>query len=358
MQKVISGIQQVGIGIPNVHEAWDWYRKHFGMDIAAFDDEGTAELMLPYTAGKPHARHAILALNLKGGGGFEVWQYKSRTPEPAKFDILVGDLGIYAIKMKTENISESYHYFNTQNIEVSKRIYEDPNGSKHFFVKDPYGNVFQMVENSEWFTKNNYRTGGAHGVIIGVSDMDKAIQFYKNILSYDKVLYDTQGKFDEFSGLEGGNHTFRRVLLGHSKPREGAFSRLFGKSQVELVQVTDREPNKIFENRLWGDLGFIHLCFDISGMDEFKKDCESQGHPFTVDSRSGSENNESFDMGEAAGYFAYIEDPDGTLIELVEAHRIPLVKKLGWNLDLKKRNPKKPLPDWMIKMFRFKRVKN
>ena len=35
---VISGIQQIGIGIPNVQEAFDWYRKHFGMDIKVFEE--------------------------------------------------------------------------------------------------------------------------------------------------------------------------------------------------------------------------------------------------------------------------------------------------------------------------------
>ena len=62
-------------------------------------------------------------------------------------------------------------------------------------------------------------------------------------------------------------------------------------------------------------------------------------------------------MGEAAGQFAYIEDPDGTLIELVEAHKIPLLKKLNIYLDLRKRNPSKSLPKWMLGMLRFMKVK-
>lgn len=57
-------------------------------------------------------------------------------------------------------------------------------------------------------------------------------------------------------------------------------------------------------------------------MQEMKTLCESKGHPFTVDSAS------SFDMGEAAGHFTYIEDPDGTLIEFVETHKVPVLKKL------------------------------
>ena len=101
----------MGIGIPNVHEAWTWYRQHLGMDVPIFEEAATADLMLPYTGGKPHDRHAILALNMQGGGGFEIWQYTSRTPVAAEFDIALGDFGINICKMKTMD----YTYIQTIN---------------------------------------------------------------------------------------------------------------------------------------------------------------------------------------------------------------------------------------------------
>jgi len=63
-------------------------------------------------------------------------------------------------------------------------------------------------------------------------------------------------------------------------------------------------------------------------------------------------------MGEAAGHFAYIEDPDGTLIEFVETLKIPIIKKLGWYIDLSKRRPEKNLPAWIIKSLRYSKVKD
>ena len=56
MEVIISGIQQVGIGIPDVYEAWAWYRKAFGMDIPMFDEAAEAGLMLPYTGGEARKR--------------------------------------------------------------------------------------------------------------------------------------------------------------------------------------------------------------------------------------------------------------------------------------------------------------
>jgi hypothetical protein len=54
-------------------------------------------------------------------------------------------------------------------------------------------------------------------------------------------------------------------------------------------------------------LALFTLCFDIKNMEALKSACEKAGHPFTVDGGAG------FEMGEAAGHFTYIEDPDGTL---------------------------------------------
>jgi catechol 2,3-dioxygenase-like lactoylglutathione lyase family enzyme len=132
---------------------------------------------------------------------------------------------------------------------------------------------------------------------------------------------------------ENSNAPFLPTLI----ERKGAFSQLFGPSEIELIQTTDRTAKNIFEGRFWGDLGFIHLCFDIFGMDALKKKCEAAGHPFTVDSHANL--GDSFDMGEAAGHFSYIEDPDGALIEFVETHKVPIAKKLNWYINMKKRNP-------------------
>ena len=352
MTKIISGVQQMGIGIPNVYEAWDWYNKNFGFDISMFDEAAEAGLMLPYTDGKPQKRHAILALNLKGGGGFEIWQYKSRTPQPAAFELQVGDLGIFITKIKASNVKEAFNKLKNNNVEFLSEIVKMPDNSEHFFVKDPYGNIFQIVESNVWFRESIDNVfGGNYGAVLGVSDIEKSKEFYNKILGYDTVIYQEEGIFEDLKALPGGDKKIQRVLLTHSEERKGAFSRLLGPSTLELVKVIDREPKRIFENRLWGDLGFIHLCFDINGMSDLKKECEELGHNFTVDSA------DSFDMGEAAGHFSYIEDPDGTLIEFVETHKMPVLKKIGWYINLKKRNPEKPLPDWILGMLRFTRVK-
>ena len=358
----ISGIQQVGIGVSNVHEAFKWYRQHFGMDVPMFEEAAVAGLMLPYTGGQPQARHAILALNMQGGGGMEIWQYTGRTPMPPAFRPQLGDLGIGIAKVKCRDVWACFHDLRKRGVTMLTNPVPRPDGQEHFFVEDPWGNPFEVVGAADWFSTASGSlffpektprtlTGGMYGAVLGVSDMDRSLRFYADVLGYSQVVYDQSGEFGDWHGVEGGFEKYRRVLLRHPERRKGPFSRLLGDSEIELVQSLDRVPRKIYENRFWGDLGYIHLCFDITGMAEMKQHCTKLGHPFTVDS-SGS-----FDMGEAAGYFSYIEDPDGTLIEFVETHKIPILKKIGWYLDLRRRsNPENPLPNWMLRTLGLSRV--
>ncbi len=353
MAVVISGIQQLGVGIPNVQEAFDFYRKNFGMDIKVFEEAADAALMLPYTQNEVRSRHAILAMNIQSGGGFEIWQYTSRTPQLPDFEVKLGDYGLYVGKIRSYDVAKTFAQFKKDGVQLDSELLQMPNGQEHFFMSDPYGNRFQVVPDSYVFKNTGGLTAGPMGGIIGVSDIDKSRTLYSDILGYDQVIYDETGNFEDLQGLPEGEGKFRRVLLTHSQPRQGAFSKLIGPTQMELIQSLDRtDCRRIFENRDWGDRGFIHLCFDINGMDELKNVCESKGFPFTVDSAN------SFDMGEAAGRFSYIEDPDGYLIEFVETHKVPVMKKIGWYINLKKRDPKKPLPDWMLKAMHLTRVKD
>lgn len=350
---LISGIQQVGVGTSNFTESWKWYAEMFQMNIKILEDDTVAERMLPYTGNAPQKRHACIAINLQGGGGFEIWQYSERTPQPVPFTIQIGDLGIFAMKIKCTDAAKFHNEIKSKYNKVSD-LSESPNGTKTFWIEDPWGNFFQAVEYPVIYRDMKCLSGGALGVLIGVTDIEQSLTVYRDILGYDEVVYDKTGKFDDWSMMPGSGETYRRVLLTHSKSRKGAFSEIFGKSYIELVSAIDRQPRKIYEGRYWGDPGFIQLCMDVVNMKELGTFCREKGYPFTVDSCPG---DTGFDMGDASGHFTYIEDPDGTLIEFVETHKIPVVKKLGWFIDLKKRDATKPLPRWLLGCLRWNKVK-
>lgn len=356
MQKrdfIITGIQQIGIGTTSVYNSWRWFIDMFGVDIKVLEDDTVAERMLPYTGGKPQKRHAVIALNLQGGGGFEIWQYSQRKPKPVDFQIQVGDLGIFCAKVKCRNIDSAHKFVSERWKDVSP-IMTAPDNSRTFYITDPEGNWFQALQDDFILIDEGKEFGGMIGCMIGVTDIDKARVVYSDILGYDKVIYNESGKFDDLKPLAGGDGKYRRALLQWSEPNKGAFAPIFPTGYIELVQCLDRKPRKIFEDRYWGDPGFIQICFDVTGMDELAKWCADHGHPFTVDS---CPDGKHFSMGDAAGRFTYIEDRDGTLIEFVETYRISIAKKLGWYINLLKRKREKPLSKLLFRAMKFNRKK-
>ncbi len=345
----------MGVGVPDVQKAWTWYRKNFGVDVRIFEEAAEAPLMIDYTGGVVQSRTATLALSMDGGGGFEIWQFTSRPTEKAEFELQLGDYGMIACKIKSRDVKATHENMLKNGVKDLSDIKQSPDNKTHFYVKDPNGNIFEVIEASDWFSRTNHPShcGGVYGSMIGVSDIDKSMCLYQDILNYDEVVYDQTGHFEDLHFFPSGTGKFRRVLLKHSSKRTGPFAPLLGDSTIELVQSLERKNcRKIFENRFWGDWGFIHLCFDVQGMDALRQECKEKGIPFTVDS------SDTFDMGEAGGRFSYVEDPDGTLIEFVETHKVPILKKFGWYIHLKNRKPGKSLPWIILKLMGLNRYKD
>lgn len=297
----IGGIQQVGIGVSNAESAFDYYKTNFGFNVKIFDDAATATLMKQYTGDEAQSRRAILSLNENGGGGFEIWQFTSRIPQAAK-EFGPGDLGIVALGVHSANTNEAH------------------------WQRDGFGNLFRHIPEA--------KSSGVREVFIGVSSLEKSLPFYQNLLVNSKVTNST---------IEYCGKTFKTASLFIAKPGKTAFSKILGEFTITLIESA--EGQHYYKNRFWGDKGFIHMCLDVENMDGLKAHCAKNNMAFSVDSES------NFDMGDTGGRFAYVEDPDGTLIELVEVLKFPISKKpriqipLHWKIL-------KPLPMSLLKVLK------
>ena len=310
----INGIQQIGIGVNNLVETFNWYNKYKGFNILVFDDVANAQLMTKYTGNSVEQRRALLSLNLNGGGGLEIWQFTKREPLSQKSPFLWGSLGINALILKT-------------NTKTAQSYEQDLNGN--WLVLEPTTD------------KKNMNSGVA-GVVKGVSNMEKALTFYRQLFKL-KITSDKTITGNEFHTIPGGNEQFRKVELCSTNENPGGFGTLYGKYKLVLLECLTAKRTKIYEDRYWGDLGYIHLCFDVFNLENLKSTAANVGYHFTVDSA------DSFNMGAAAGRFVYLEDPDGTLIELVETHKVPICKPLNLYYNLRGDNGNKPVPNWLVK---------
>lgn len=353
MEYTIHGMQHLGVGVPEHAKAWKWYRKFFGLTMPFFNEEADAELMTIYTNDRVISKRAAMVLNMQGGCAMEVVRPSTFKATHADVKHQLGDLGINIGWVKTPDVQAAFSFFKENDAELISEIVTMPNGRKTFHVKDLNGLNFQIVEADDFYTKSKQVTGGISGCTVGVSDIAKAMTFY-GVLGYDKVVSDQSGEFEDWSTLNGGKRKYRRVLLIQGNPSGGGFSKLLGETFLELVlDLSDRKPLKIYEGRQWGDIGFVHLAYDVRNMKALGEKLETIGHGFTCDTK------DVLNMGKSTRvHCTYTEDPDGTLIELIEVYKIPIIEKLGIYLNVEKRPPSQPYPDLMLKALKFMQVKD
>ena len=178
---------------------------------------------------------------MQGGGGLAFWQYTSREAKAPAFEVKAGDIGIYAARIKTSDINKAYESLRGSGASVSGSITAIPDVTKCFYLRDVNNNVIRIEESKESFMRTKAAAGGLIGAVIGVSNMERSINFYREVLGYDKLIYDVKGQFLDLPALPGGDGSFRRVMRD-LKP--WLIRRFLGSSGIELIQALDRKPIK------------------------------------------------------------------------------------------------------------------
>ena len=351
MYKRINGLQHIGVAVQNMDLSLPFYRKFFGLDIPFFDSVQPAPLMDVYTNNSTITKRASMIMNLQGGCAIEVIRPTSFEPKPA-MHAAVGDLGICITQVKCKDIRASHAFCTQHQAPGLTEISTDPIGRATFYMQDLDGLHWQFIESNQWYTQNKHHSGGVIGCSVGVSNMEDALGLYAGILGFDRVLHDSSTSFGDWVRLPHGQQRYRRVILTQSAQPGGGFAKITGTNYIELVQALDRKPAYLFEDRIWGDSMFAHIGFDVKGMKALGEDLKKAGYPFTCDS------NDALSMGQTKVHCTYIHDKDRTLIEMIEVYKVPIIEKWGIFLNVEKRDPLKPLPDFMLKALRFSRVKD
>lgn len=345
-------MQHIGVAVQDMDASLKYFRKIFGMDIPFFDSVQPAPLMDCYTHGKTITKRASMIINLQGGCAMEVIRPTTFEPRKANFQIKVGDLHVFQVHMKARDIRSMHaHCKNNGAFNVSE-IQLNPAQENVFDLTDLDGNFFRVEPTFECYREMGHVSNGVAGCSIGVTDIDSSLKLYSNLLGYDEVVFDRKGTFNDWGHLPGGKEQYRRIRLKQSAPTGGGFARVMGATFIELVQALDRIPARTFQGRIWGDSGFVHLGLDVKGMKKLGANLSAEGFPFKCDS------NDALSMGQTKVHCTYIDDADGTLIELIEVYKVPIVEKWGVFLNVEKRDPLKPLPNFMLKALRFSRIKD
>ena len=139
---------------------------------------------------------------------------------------------------------------------------------------------------------------GIHHASVAVSDLDKSISFYRDILGL-KLLYIERFSGEQLSrgvGVKGAE--MRLAIL------------LAGDDILELIQYVTPEGKPY--DRLPGDIGNMHIAFQVSDINKMYKVLIKKGIKVNT---PPIENTEGPMKGMI---WCYFNDPDGAQLELLE----------------------------------------
>ena len=142
---------------------------------------------------------------------------------------------------------------------------------------------------------------GIHHVAISTPNLNRLVDFYKNVLGFE-IVYETSWEkreiIDQIVGLK--NSAARSVMLrAHN-------------THIELFEYSAPEPVPGDPNRPVCDHGYTHLCFDVNDIDaEYERLLEGGIRFHTPPPKSDQ-------LGSGKIRATYGRDPDGNVIELQE----------------------------------------
>lgn len=324
MSSVVNGIQHIGLGVRNREESYRFYNNALGFSVLMSKSTDTCTGMLP-VLGSDELRDVLIALNPYGGALVEIFQYISKQPEPIPEEVDFSYNGFLFYGIKVKNISRALEIVRNH----GGTIVTGPSsfspmlkaGWKTAVFKDPdgiHGIMLEYPGSTVGYGNGRPKIGGIEYIAIGVSNLNQSIDFYSSVLGYNVILYQHDGNCKEWETLFGKDRRIKRALLVRGSKPQGLFRHFLRGGMIELIEVEGKINKHNFDGRQWGDIGCMELCFDVSDINATLEAVTKMGVSVTVPPYSQ-------DMGlKTQATFAYIKDPDGSLLEFADIKRLPV----------------------------------
>jgi len=134
----------VGISVSSVERAVDFYREHFGMELAtpifAFGGEMIEEIQdLP-------GAHGRIGVVCNGTMMLELFEYAAPRPASKSPNYSVGDHGISHFGVEVVDIDAMVERMRVAGVRFHSGVKTFPSGQKAAYGRDLDGNVFELLE--------------------------------------------------------------------------------------------------------------------------------------------------------------------------------------------------------------------
>ncbi|MBW1999147.1 MAG: VOC family protein [Deltaproteobacteria bacterium] len=299
-----SGVHHVGMGVRDYERMTSFYGETlaFKKVFAEFPEE---EQEMNEVFRMPHVKFKGIMFQQKAGGVvLELIRMTNPVPKPIRRETRYGDIGVAKITISVSDVETFYSEMRERiNFCAVPKSTTVPGGADYHFLyaKDPEGNFIEFVSSPKTEMQNGF--GGTLWIGVSVSDLDRSMSFYQQYLGFDSVVLSPH---DSFSGLvdeisHGDRTEVRSCLLSNSK----------GGEKLELFEVQNPRGRSIPFSSYWGDFGYLEVALLCSDIHEMGKYFEEKGIEFVA------RPTLALDEPDFEGWYLYLRDPDGILVEVI-----------------------------------------
>jgi len=308
---MFQGIDHVGVGVGDMDAALDFYGRRLGFTEVLFDHSGPLPGLEELTHRPRRAARTVMLRSSHptklGSGCIKLVQVLDGDgPPPMPAAQQYGEVGICEVCVHTRHTEAVYRLLVDEKgcpplMEPVSAVL-DPHGVSCdvAYLADPSRGKVELIE---WTGRGAAPAGaprleGVNHVAFGVADMDATKEFYAG-MGFVDLLFESHGFFDAmapwYSGALPDQHM---ILVQHAR---GA--------GIEPVRLTPQAADARGE---WGHLGPMEFAVGVSNLDKAVERLRDSGVQFLCDPQS-------IDVGTGEWKYAYLQEPDGNYVSLVEA---------------------------------------
>lgn len=333
VSEVIHTINHIGIGLEDIDKSYQFYKELLRLGLKISDKTYRIWELEPMFNRQPLMR--ILNVLCKNGGpSFEMFQHIDTTPRVKKSRHPYESIGFCEIGVEVKGLKAIHRTWKRNTVKYISEIQElmtlQNEKWQYIYLESADGIVFQLYEkcqtndNEQWSKQENHRNKQERVTIIGmnyigvcVSDMKKAKTFYMEVLGFDEVVFQERNTLTLY---DGGKTEVNQdvILLSRNK---GSTSKLSGYNGGGIKLICSNNPSieQDMEEELvhrFGDVGITEIGFEVDDVAVTYNQLVNKGAkalvpPTKFHVRFGPK-----------GTLAYVADPDGNVLELVQVKSI------------------------------------
>jgi catechol 2,3-dioxygenase-like lactoylglutathione lyase family enzyme len=324
---MIHALQHVGLGTNDVVSTWKFYKEQLGFRFEMGEEEYPVWELKPMFGREPRMR-IHNSFNPRGGPTLELFEHRDTPPREPPGPAGWADLGLLELGIEVEDLDGYIERSRGTKVQINGNPSELRVDSRERWRRvrfaGPEGVWIELLERQSGdpslprsrrraSTLGAFVRGISH-VAIGVSDLGRSEAFWA-LLGFDRKILEESLDPRSAAPVHAFLGEMTTSWLGRSRGSGERLSSLDG-GMIKLVHCRGGRRRNVFEGRRFGDPGITEVALDASDVwGEFERLTASGARPLVPPVK--------FDWGFGpSGTLAYLADPDGVVIELVDLARM------------------------------------